>query len=96
MNGKVGKQAAIAETENIRKLAVHPNLFSTGPSRIYPRILPKPAMPSQMPEIVAMAFFWCLRTYSLPMSQRIIEMTIVAPPSNVLNDVRRNVSKPVC
>ena len=57
MNGKVGKQAAIAETENIRKLAVHPNLFSTGPSRIYPRILPKPAIPSHIPEIVAMAFF---------------------------------------
>ena len=57
MNGKVGKQAAIAETENIRKLAVHPNLFSTGPSRIYPRILPKPAIPSHIPEIVAIAFF---------------------------------------
>lgn len=56
MKGSVGKQAATAETENMAKEATQPQWPSIGPSNSWPRILPNPAIPSQMPEIVAIAF----------------------------------------
>ena len=53
----MGKQAAIAATENIENDTSQPYAFSTGPSMIYPKIEPNPAIPSLIPEIVEMAFF---------------------------------------
>jgi len=95
VKGRVGKQAAIAEQENIAKDAPQPQLDSTGPSKSYPRMLPKPATPSQIPEIVATAFLLCTSKYSLPMSQRIIAITMVAPCSKTEKLVNKNVSHAV-
>lgn len=58
----VGRVERIAAAENIAKEAPQPYLDSTGPNKSYPRMLPKPARPSQIPEIVAIAFFWCFET----------------------------------
>ena len=57
--GIVGKQEQMAATENIVNEAVQPALSWTGPSTNDARMPPKPATPSQMPEIVDTAFFWC-------------------------------------
>ena len=42
--------------ESIRKVGLHPALSLTTPISICPRILPKPAIPSIIPDTVASAF----------------------------------------
>jgi hypothetical protein len=42
--------------ESIRNVGLHPALSLTIPIKICPRILPKPAIPSIMPDTVARAF----------------------------------------
>jgi hypothetical protein len=54
--GRAGKQAQMAATLNMAKAAYHPYARSTGPVSSYPRILPKPDIPSLTPLIVASAF----------------------------------------
>ncbi len=56
MYGSAGKHASIEARLNIPNAPVHPKLCSTGPNSSYPVILPNPAIPSQMPLIVASAF----------------------------------------
>jgi len=63
-------------------------------------MLPKPAIPSLIPDIVATALLLRLSSSSLPISQRTIAITIVAPFSNkkklVIQLVRYNVWVFVC
>ena len=75
--------ATKAHIENIPKTAGNPFQSCTGPTKNYPNILPKPASPSQIPDIVATALRFLCRSWFLPMSHMIIAMTIVAPFSKI-------------
>ena len=57
MAKKVAGMALIAVTiESMRKVGLQPALSRTTPINIWPRILPKPAIPSMIPDTVAKAF----------------------------------------
>lgn len=94
--GIVGKQAMRAALVNINRTPVHPYKLSIGPISSYPRIEPKPAMPSLIPESVDTARRLFLRSSNFPMSAITIAITIVAPFSNRKKKLIYIVKSAVC
>lgn len=94
--GKVGRIASHAAKLNMAKQACQPKCFCTGTRSNWPRMEPKPATPSHIPEIVAMAFKRSVLRTSLPMSHSIIPITIVAPLSKVEKVVNKIVNRTGC
>lgn len=96
VNGSAGKHAMMLARLNIANTPVQPIQWSTGGTSSWPAIEPKPAIPSQMPLIVASAFSFLFATWSLPMSHKMIPITTVAPFSNRLKLVIRPARAAVC
>ena len=56
IKNKAGKPLSPVATVSMRNVDLHPAESFTTPIKIWPKILPKPAIPSIIPETVARAF----------------------------------------
>ena len=64
---------------SIKNVGLHPDCFFTTPIRICPRILPKPAIPSIIPDTVASALWLFLRISYFPRSHSMAAIIMLDP-----------------